>query len=194
MNNSLARNKLSCTIDTRRPEGRELLMRLADQSDVFIDNFKANGLAHIGIQVSELQARNPRLVIVRMPPTGHTGDWSGYTGFGAQFDGLTSLLYLSGHRGADLTSSPATTYMDAASGPATAFATIAALRYRRGTGRGQQVEVNQSENILNHLGDVFVDCELGVEPERLGQPRSLAGAAGPVPVPGRRHVARHLGR
>ena len=43
MNNSLARNKLSCTIDTRRPEGRELLMRLAERSDVFIDNFKASG-------------------------------------------------------------------------------------------------------------------------------------------------------
>jgi crotonobetainyl-CoA:carnitine CoA-transferase CaiB-like acyl-CoA transferase len=168
MNNSLARNKLSCSIDNRRPEGRELLMRLAERSDVFIDNFKASGLARIGIEVSELQRRNPRLVIVRMPPTGTTGDWSGYTGFGAQFDGLTSLLWLCGHRGADLTSSPATTYMDGASGPATAFATIAALRYRAATGRGQVVEMAQSENVLNHLGDVFVNCQLGVEPERMG--------------------------
>jgi crotonobetainyl-CoA:carnitine CoA-transferase CaiB-like acyl-CoA transferase len=168
LNNSLARNKLSCTIDNRRPAGRELLMALAERSDVFIDNFKANGLARMGLYVSEMQARNPRLVIVRMPPTGTTGDWSGYAGFGAQFDGLTSLLWLCGHRGADLTDSPATTYMDGASGPATAFAVIAALRYRERTGRGQLVEMVQSENVLNHLGDVFVDVELGVEPERMG--------------------------
>ena len=168
MNNSLARNKLSCSIDNRRPEGRELLMRLAERSDVFIDNFKASGLARLGIQLSELQARNPRLVIVRMPPTGTTGDWSGYTGFGAQFDGLTGLLWLCGHRDAELTASPATTYMDGASGPATAFATLAALRYREGTGRGQVVELAQSENVLNHLGDVFVDCQLGIPPERMG--------------------------
>ena len=168
MNNSLARNKLSCSIDNRHPEGRELLLRLAECSDVFIDNFKASGLARLGIEVSELQARNPRLVIVRMPPTGTTGEWSGYTGFGAQFDGLTSLLWLCGHRGADLTESPATTYMDAASGPATAFATLAALRYREVTGRGQVVELAQSENVLNHLGDVFVDAQLGVQPERMG--------------------------
>jgi crotonobetainyl-CoA:carnitine CoA-transferase CaiB-like acyl-CoA transferase len=168
MNNSLARNKLSCTIDTRRAEGRELVMRLAERSDVFIENFKASGLAHMGIQVSELQARNPALVIVRMPPAGLTGDWSGYTGFGAQFDGLTGLLWLLGHRGADLTSSPATTYMDAASGPAGAFATIAALRYRAATGRGQLVELAQSENIINHLGDILVDLQLGLAPERLG--------------------------
>jgi crotonobetainyl-CoA:carnitine CoA-transferase CaiB-like acyl-CoA transferase len=58
--------------------------------------------------------------------------------------------------------------MDAASGPATAFATLAALRYREATGRGQLVEVDQSENILNHLGDIFVDCQLGVEAQRWG--------------------------
>jgi len=168
MNNSLARNKLSCTIDTRRPEGLELLMRLAERSDVCIDNFRASGLAHIGIHTSEMQARNRRLVIVRMPPTGTTGDWSDYTGFGAQFDGLTGMLWLCGHRQSELMSTPGTTYMDAASGPAAAFATIAALRFRDGTGRGQLVEFDQSENVLNHLGDVFVDCQLGVEPQRWG--------------------------
>jgi crotonobetainyl-CoA:carnitine CoA-transferase CaiB-like acyl-CoA transferase len=168
MNNCLARNKLSCTIDIRRPEGRELLMRLVERSDVFIENFKSTGLARLGIQTSELQSRNPRLLIIRMPPTGTTGDWSGYTGFGAQFDGLTSMLWLCGHLGAELVESPGTTYMDAASGPGCAFATLAALRYRSRTQRGQVVEFAQSENILNHLGDVFVDCQLGVEPQRWG--------------------------
>jgi crotonobetainyl-CoA:carnitine CoA-transferase CaiB-like acyl-CoA transferase len=168
MNNALARNKLSCTIDIRRPEGRELLMQLAERSDVFIENFKSSGLGHLGIQTSELQTRNPKLIIVRMPPTGTTGDWSGYTGFGAQFDGLTSMLWMCGHLDAELMESPGTTYMDAASGPACAFATLAALRYRTRTQRGQLVEFAQSENILNHLGDVLVDCQLGVEPRRWG--------------------------
>lgn len=168
MNNSLARNKLSVSIDTRRPEGLELLMRLAEKSDVFIDNFKANGLARIGIDVSALQRRNPRLIIVRLPPTGLSGDWAHYTGFGAQFDGLTGLLALAGHRNSDLTESPATTYMDGASGPAGAFAVLAALRYRDATGRGQFVEMSQSENVMNHMGDVFLDAQLGLEPLRLG--------------------------
>ena len=168
MNNAIARNKLSCTIDNRRPEGRELLMRLLECSDVFIENFRTSGLPHIGLYTSELQARNPRLVIVRMPPTGLTGDWSDYTGFGAQFDGLTGMAWLCGHRDTELVTTPGTTYMDAASGPAAAFATVAALRYRAQTGRGQLVEVDQSENILNHLGDIFIDCQLGVEPRRWG--------------------------
>jgi len=168
MNNSLARNKLSCTIDTRRPEGRDLLRQLIGKSDVLIDNFKAGGLARLGLHASELQAQHPELVIVRMPATGLTGDWAGYTGFGAQFDGLTGMLWLCGHLDSELVTSPGTTYMDAASGPGAAFATLAALRYRSGTGRGQFVEFDQSENILNHLGDVLVDCQLGVEPRRWG--------------------------
>jgi crotonobetainyl-CoA:carnitine CoA-transferase CaiB-like acyl-CoA transferase len=168
MNNSLARNKLSVTIDTRRTEGMELLMRLAEQSDVFIDNFKATGLERIGVDVSELRRRNRRLIIVRLPPAGLNGDWASYTGFGAQFDGLSGLLSVCGHYGSDPTTTPVTTYMDAASGPAGAFAVMAALRYRAATGRGQFVELSQSENVINHLGDMFVDYQLGVEPQRWG--------------------------
>jgi crotonobetainyl-CoA:carnitine CoA-transferase CaiB-like acyl-CoA transferase len=168
MNNSLCRNKRACTIDTRQPEGRELLMRLAERCDVFIENFKASGLKNMGIQVSELQARNPSLIILRLPPTGMTGDWSSYTGFGAQFDGLSGMTWLCGHRGTDPMTSPATTYMDAASGPAAAFATFAALHYRAAKGRGQLIELAQMENVIQHLGDVFVDCQLGIKPERMG--------------------------
>lgn len=168
MNNSLARNKLSVTIDNRCPEGMDLLMRLAERSDVLIDNFKANGLERIGVDVSELQRRNPRLIIVRLPPAGLTGDWAAYTGFGAQFDALSGLSSVCGHLGSDPTTTPATTYMDAASGPAGALAVLAALRYRRSTGRGQFVEMSQSENVMSHLGEMFVDRQFGIEAERLG--------------------------
>jgi crotonobetainyl-CoA:carnitine CoA-transferase CaiB-like acyl-CoA transferase len=168
MNNSLARNKLSVTVDIRRPEGKELLMRLAERSDVWIDNFKANGLDRLGIEVSALMRRNPRLIIVRLPPTGTTGDWSRYTGFGAQFDAMSGLLSLHGHPHLDPTETPATTYMDAATGPAGAFAVMAALRYRESTGRGQLIELSQSENVINHLGDILVDAQLGIVPARCG--------------------------
>ena len=61
---------------------------------------------------------------------GLSGDWAHYTGFGGQFDGLTSLAALLGHRGTTLMESPSTQYMDSVTGPAGAFATLAALHYR----------------------------------------------------------------
>ena len=168
MNNSISRNKLSVTIDTRRPEGHELLLRLIERSDVLLENFKSNGLDRLELWPSELHSRNPGLVITRMPPTGLTGEWSGYTGFGAQFDGLTGMSWICGHAEAGPMSTPATTYMDAASGPAAGLAVIAALHYRAQTGRGQLVEFAQSENVLNHLGDVFIAEQLGVTASRWG--------------------------
>lgn len=168
LNNSSARNKRSVAIDTRRPEGMELLMRLAEKSDVFIENQKAVSMARMGISLERMQRSNPRLIIVRLPPTGLSGDWSPYTGFGAQFDGLTGMLWMCGHRDSELATSPATTYMDAATGPAAAFATMAALRYREHTGRGQLVELAQTENVLNHLGEMYVALQAGIQPERMG--------------------------
>ena len=168
MNNSIARNKLSCTLDSRRPEARELFLRLVEQSDLFVENLKTATIHRMGIHESQLLDRNPRLLVLRLPAAGLTGDWANYTGFGAQFDGLSGLVSLTGHHDREMVETPATTYMDAATGPAGAFAALAALHYRAGVGRGQLIELAQLENTLNQLGDAFVESQLGHEPERTG--------------------------
>ena len=63
---------------------------------------------------------------------------------------------------------PATMYMDAATGPAGAFAVLAALHYRAATGRGQLIELAQIENAMSQLGDAFVDVQLGKDTPREG--------------------------
>lgn len=167
-NNSIARNKLSCTLDPRHPEASPLFWRLVAEADVVIENLKTSTLHRIGIQEGELLDANPRLIVVRLPPAGLSGDWASYTGFGGQFDGLSGMTYLTGHHESDPVETPITTYMDAVTGPAAAFATVAALHYRDATGRGQLIELAQIENSLNHLGDIFVDAQLGVDVIRRG--------------------------
>ncbi len=168
MNNSISRNKLSCTLDPRRPEGHELLMRLVEESDVFVENLKTSTLHQIGIHESQLLERNPRMLVLRAPAAGLTGDWADYTGFGAQFDGLSGFAYLIGHHDGEMVETPATMYMDAATGPAGAFAVLAALHYRAAVGRGQLVELAQIENVLSQLGDAFLEVQLGGDPQRIG--------------------------
>ena len=143
-------------------------MRLVAVSDVFVENLKASTLHQLGIHETELLEANPRMIVLRIPPAGLSGDWAHYTGFGGQFDGLTGLAALLGHRGTSLMESPSTQHMDSVTGPAGAFATLAALHYRAATGRGQVIELAQSENVLTELGDVFVNQQLGVAPERFG--------------------------
>src|SRR5690606_6126456 len=78
------------------------------------------------------------------------------------------LASLCGHRGTDLMETPTTQHMDSVTAPAGAFAVLAALHYRAATGRGQVIELAQSENVLAQLGDVFVDLQLGRAPQRYG--------------------------
>ena len=157
LNNSIARNKLSCTLDPRRPEGLDLFMRLVEQSDVFVENLKTSTIHQMGIHESQLLERNPQMLVLRIPAAGLTGDWANFKGFGAQFDGLSGLVHLTGHHDGPVVDTPATTYMDAATGPAGAFAVLAALHYRAAVGRGQMIELSQMENVLNHLGDTFIE-------------------------------------
>jgi len=105
---------------------------------------------------------------VRLPPAGLSGEWSTYKGLGAQFDGLSGLSWLSGHHDEELVDAPLAVYMDSATGPAAAFAVVAALHYRDLTGRGQIVEMSQLENMTGQLGDVLVDLQLGLPAERFG--------------------------
>jgi crotonobetainyl-CoA:carnitine CoA-transferase CaiB-like acyl-CoA transferase len=168
MYNSINRGKRSCTLDLRGPEQRELFLRLVAQSDVFVENLKSSTLHQLGIHETELLAANPRLIVLRLPPAGLSGDWAHYTGFGGQFDGLTGFASLCGHRGTELYETPSSQHMDGVTGPAGVFALLAALHYRAATGRGQVIELAQSENVLAQLGDVFVDLQLGRPPQRHG--------------------------
>src|SRR6188768_3411075 len=56
------RNKRSITVDMAHAEGRALLRRMAAESDVLVENFKAGGLAQYGLDYASLKALNPRLV------------------------------------------------------------------------------------------------------------------------------------
>jgi len=183
MNNAVSRGKRSVTLDVRSDEQRALFFDLIATADVFVENLKSTTLHQMGLDETELLRVNPRLLILRTPPAGLSGDWSGYTGFGGQFDGLSGFASLCGHRGTELYETPSTQYMDAVTGAAGVFALLAALHYRGSTGRGQLIELAQSENVLAQLGDVFVNLQLGVEPERFGNrdprfaPQGLYGCA-----------------
>ena len=168
MYNSINRGKRSCTLDVRYPEQRQLFLRLVAASDIFVENLKMTTFHQMGLHETELLKINPRLILLRVPPAGLTGDWAHYTGFGGQFDGLTSLASLCGHRGTELFETPTTQHMDSVTGPAGVFAVLAALHYRAATGRGQLIELAQSENVLAQLGDVFVNLQLGEQPQRYG--------------------------
>ncbi|HEY4331271.1 MAG TPA: CoA transferase, partial [Ilumatobacteraceae bacterium] len=166
-NNVITRNKRSFTVDLRRAAGQQIVRRLLDTSDVLVENFAAGTLEHVlGCSTAELLESNPRLIILRLPPFGLDGPWSDYGGFGVQFEAMSGFTSLWGYADSDPSTSAGTAYLDGATGPAGAFAVLAALAERDRTGRGQVVELAQSENLMQHIGESLVGQASGGGYER----------------------------
>ncbi len=164
-----ARGKQQVTIDPRTEAGREALLALLGRADVFIENNSVELLTKLGIDWETARARNPRLVMVRMPSTGLDGPYRHFLGFGTNMEAVFGLTSLRGYPDVDYGENDHVFHMDAASGGVAAFAAIAALRRRERTGVGELVEVAQSENMLNHIGEVLLDVQRGATDElRIG--------------------------
>ena len=180
-----ARNKKSCTLDIRTPEGRELFLQLVEQSDVLVENNSVATLDKLGIGWDVLHERNPRLVACRMAPMGLDGPYSSYVGFGASFEALCGLTSLRGYDDLDPTSLSTVFHMDPASGAGGAFAVMCALLRRDETGVGELIDFAQSENMMNHIGEYFIDADrTGVTHEPIGNRHPTNAPQGCYPCEG----------
>lgn len=153
-----SRSKKSCTLDLRRPLGHETFLRLVEEADVVIENGSIGVVDRLDIGWDVLRARNPRLIMVRMPAMGLTGPYRDFVGFGMHLEALGGSASLSGYRNGDPSDNSPTYPMDAAAGAHAAVGVLAALRQRETTGRGMLVEVPQLEVILQHVGELLIDA------------------------------------
>ena len=91
-----SRGKKSVTCDLRKPEGQEVVRRLARRSHVVVENFRAGALEKWNLGWSELSRGNPKLVLVRISGYGQDGPYSGRPGFAAIAEGMAGFRYITG--------------------------------------------------------------------------------------------------
>ena len=177
--NSINRNKRSVTADLRRPEGLEIFKKFVEIGDVVVDNYAFGVMEKLGLGDSVLRAVNPRIVNVSMPLYGNTGRNRAISGMGTVVDSWSGFLTMRGYRDFDVGAAQISTHMDSASGPGTAFAVMLALRERERSGLGQFIDFSQSENMLQAVGEYFVDCQWnGRDPQALGDRDRWGGIQG----------------
>jgi crotonobetainyl-CoA:carnitine CoA-transferase CaiB-like acyl-CoA transferase len=92
-----------------------------------------------------------------MPGFGLDGPYKNYRAFGTHMESIAGHHYLRGYPGTDPAMTGDAYTADAAAGVMGAFAVLAALRYRRRTGLGQQVELPQVENFLSYIPEAILD-------------------------------------
>lgn len=147
------RNKRGLGLNLRAKDGRELFLKLVDQADVVLSNFKPGALEALDLGPEVLLARNPRLILADSSAFGANGPWSDRMGYGPLVRasaGLTDKWRYPGEIGGFCDAM--TVYPDHVSARL-GIAGVLALAIRRWrTGRGGTVSVSQTEVMLSHMG------------------------------------------
>ena len=166
--NVSALNKLSMTVDLRKPEGLDTFMRLINISDVVVENNAAGVMERLGLGYAALRKARPDIIMVSLAALGQTGPFKELHGYGSHSEDLFGLTSLRGYEGEGPTTTTGVAPADAAGGAGIVFAVQAALLHRKKTGRGQLIDLPLSENFLPFLGGALMDYSMN---KRVQRPR-----------------------
>jgi crotonobetainyl-CoA:carnitine CoA-transferase CaiB-like acyl-CoA transferase len=162
------RNKRSVAADLKTEEGRSLVLRLARDADVVVENFAPGMLDGWGLGYADLSRDNPRLVFCSITGYGSDGPEAGRPGYDFAVQARAGWM--------SITCDPegpaekvGVAVVDVLTGQNAAIAVLAALREREASGRGQRVEVSLFDSALAGLVNVTQAALVtGREPRRWG--------------------------
>jgi crotonobetainyl-CoA:carnitine CoA-transferase CaiB-like acyl-CoA transferase len=166
--------KRNISIDLNVEGAREIALRLCDEADIIVENFRPGTLAGFGLGYEAVAARNPRVVYASISGYGQHGLWRARAAYAPTVQAETGITEMSNaHWGTppDRPRSDSLSHADVYSGLHAAIAILAALNERSVTGRGQYIDVAMASVMLAINERVHVDlsdADLGDEPPILG--------------------------
>ncbi|HEX9258006.1 MAG TPA: CoA transferase, partial [Acidimicrobiales bacterium] len=158
------RNKRFVALDLKHDDDKALLLRLAGEADVLVENFRPGTLERLGLGPDVLLAANPRLVMTRITGFGQDGPYASRAGFATLAEAMSGFAAINGEadRGPLL---PPIALTDEIAGIVAAFATMVALH----SGVGQVVDVSLLESLFQLMGPLITAfLQTGYLQPRLG--------------------------
>lgn len=148
--------KYSMTLNLKNPQALDVFKRLVAWSDVVGECFPTGVMERFGLGYDVLKGIRPDVIMMRSCGFGHTGPMAGQAGFGMTLAAFAMMFSLAGwpDRGPVPVSSY---YSDQLSPLLSIFGLVAALDYRRRTGKGQCLDQSQIESSLNYLAPLILD-------------------------------------
>ncbi|OUS05421.1 CoA transferase [Rhodobacterales bacterium 52_120_T64] len=174
---TLARNKSILALDWKTPEGRKILRKLVEDSDVLVENFRPGVLERAGIGPDVLHEWNPALIILRISGYGQDGPMVKTPAFGRAAEAMSGLAHLTGYTDGP-PMHPGFPAADSTTGLMGAFGIMLALHAReKDDGKGQVIDLAVFEGLMR-LIDYHVPVATGTDlsPKRNGlrQPMDFA--------------------
>lgn len=138
--NSMNRNKRSITVDLQSPQGQALVLELAKQCDVVLQNFKFGGAEKMGLGYAQIKAVKPDIIYCSVSGYDRTGPEAARPGYDLVVQGEAGLMAING----EPTQPPlkfGVAAVDLFTGMYAAQAVLAALFQRQSTGQGRKIEM-----------------------------------------------------
>ena len=178
-----SRNKRSLALDLKQPEARDIVRRLAAESDVLVENFKPGVMEAWGLGYDTLSAANPGLVMLRISGYGQTGPYKDRPGFGVVAEAMGGLRHLTAEPGR-VPVRVGVSIGDTLASLHGVIGILMALQHRHATvsadapkGRGQVIDVALYEAVFNCMESLLPEFSA------FGAVRGAAGSALPGIAP-----------
>ncbi len=178
------RNKYSLTLELNDEDCIDTLRELVSISDVFAENFTPRVMRNFKLEYEDLRRIRPDIIMVSSTGYGYTGPWADYGAIGYTTEATSGLSHISGYKDGPPVL-PEIPYADYTAAEHTAFAIMAALAYRARTGKGQFIDVSQSETLTSTIPEAILDYSVnGRTAERIGNQDTLMSPHGCYPCKG----------
>jgi crotonobetainyl-CoA:carnitine CoA-transferase CaiB-like acyl-CoA transferase len=143
----LNRNKRGIALDLKKPEGREVLMRMVGSADVLTENYRRGTLEKLGLGYEVLARANPGLIYCAVSGYGRDGPWGDKGGFDLIAQGFAGLMSITGEPGGPPVKT-GNSVADINAGILAAVGILAACVHKLRTGQGQVVDTSLMEAAL----------------------------------------------
>lgn len=177
-------NKYGMTLDLRHPRRLEVLNRIIAWVDVVAEGFTPGTMERLGLGYEQLRQIKPDIIMLSTCNLGQTGPYALHPGLGPMLTPYTGISHLTGWPDRE-PCVPYGAYTDLATPPFGAVALMAALDYRRRTGKGQYIDLSQYEVGLQYLAPVLLDYSVNQRVQnRSGNQCAYAAPHGVYPCQG----------
>ena len=174
----LNRSKESLTLDVKRPAAAEVLRRLLDQADVFVQNLAPGATGRLGLSAQSLREAHPRLVVCEISGYGSTGPYRDRKAYDLLVQAEAGLLSITGTP--DELVKVGISVADIAAGMYAYSGILTALLMRHRTGEGTLVEVSMLEALSEWMGyPLYYGVYGGTPPQRSGARHAVIAPYGP---------------
>lgn len=162
------RNKKSLAVDIGKPEGRALIVELAKQADIVVENFRPASLRKLSLTYDDLKAINPRLIVCSISGYGRGHELEERPGYDFIIQAESGFMSITGEKDGE-PMRLGVAFIDLISGMNAVQGILAALYMRERTGEGQWLDISLTDSAMFMLANVASGyLNTGREPSRFG--------------------------